>query len=121
MSSVVRAPGSHGVGWRAMSADPALVVTERRSDGVAVVRLDNPKVNALSTELLRQLEAAAEALMDDPPGAVVISGGDRLFAAGAGPTAVGGRGEARAGRGGGLGGRHGRAGRPRGGASGRVH
>src|SRR5262245_41962124 len=95
MSSLVRAPGSHGVGWRAMSADPALVLTERRSDGVAVIRLDNPKVNALSTELLRQLEAAAEALMDDPPGAVVVSGGDRLFAAGADISEFGGRDEAR--------------------------
>ena len=63
-------------------ADP-LVHVERRDDGVAVLRLDNPKVNALSQELLRQLEAAAEALRDDPPGAVVVTGGDRLFAAGA--------------------------------------
>jgi enoyl-CoA hydratase len=78
-----------------MSADPALVLTERRSDGVAVVRLDHPKVNALSTELLRQLEAAAAALIDDPPGAVVVTGGDRLFAAGADISEFGGRDEAR--------------------------
>jgi enoyl-CoA hydratase/carnithine racemase len=64
-------------------ADAALVHVERRDDGVAVVRLDNPKVNALSTALLDQLAAAAEALTDDPPGAVVITGGDRVFAAGA--------------------------------------
>ena len=55
---------------------------ERRDDGVAVVRLDNPKVNALS-RLLRELAEAAEGLRDDPPGAVVITGGDRIFAAGA--------------------------------------
>ncbi len=60
-----------------------LVLVERRPDGVAVVRLDNPKVNALSKELLRQLTAAADELRDDPPGAVVITGGDRIFAAGA--------------------------------------
>ncbi len=60
-----------------------LVHVERRDDGVAVVRLDNPKVNALSKELLRQLCAAAEGLQDDPPGAVVVTGGDRIFAAGA--------------------------------------
>jgi enoyl-CoA hydratase len=65
-----------------MPADTPLVHTERRADGVAVVRLDHPKVNALSSELLRQLEAAARALTDDPPGAVVVTGGDRLFAAG---------------------------------------
>jgi len=63
--------------------DAPLVLVERRDDGVAVLRLDNPKVNALSTVLLRQLEHAAEALRDDPPGAVVVTGGDRLFAAGA--------------------------------------
>jgi len=60
-----------------------LVHVERRADGVAILRLDNPKVNALSTELLRQLEVAAELLHSDPPGAVVVTGGDRIFAAGA--------------------------------------
>src|SRR5438128_10005947 len=60
-----------------------LVHTERRDDGVAVVRFDNPKVNALSSDLLRQLESAAMALIDDPPGAVVVTGGDKIFAAGA--------------------------------------
>ena len=63
--------------------DPVLVQVERRADGVAVLRLDHPKVNALSQELLRQLEAAAVDLRNDPPGAVVVTGGDRLFAAGA--------------------------------------
>jgi enoyl-CoA hydratase/carnithine racemase len=61
----------------------ALVHVERRDDGVAVVRLDNGKVNALSQALLGQLEEAARALAADPPGAVVVTGGDRLFAAGA--------------------------------------
>ena len=60
-----------------------LVSTERRDDGVAVVRLENPKVNALSSEVLRQLRSAAEALTEAPPGAVVVTGGDRVFAAGA--------------------------------------
>jgi enoyl-CoA hydratase len=64
-------------------SDAPLVHVERRDDGVAVLRLDNPKVNALSQALLRQLEAAATALIEDPPGAVVVTGGDRLFAAGA--------------------------------------
>jgi len=64
-------------------SENALVHVERRADGVAVLRLDNPKVNALSTSLLRQLASAAEALSDEPPGAVVITGSDRIFAAGA--------------------------------------
>jgi enoyl-CoA hydratase/carnithine racemase len=78
-----------------MPADTPLVHTERRADGVAVVRLDHPKVNALSSELLRQLEAAARALTDDPPGAVVVTGGDRLFAAGADISEFGGPDDAR--------------------------
>jgi enoyl-CoA hydratase len=71
-----------------------LVHVERHDDGVALLRLDNPKVNALSMELLRQLETAALALADDPPGAVVVTGGDRLFAAGADIAEFGGPDEA---------------------------
>ena len=72
-----------------------LVSVARRDDGVAVVTIENPKVNALSSEVLRQLRAAAEALTDDPPGAVVITGGDRVFAAGADISEFGGPDEAR--------------------------
>jgi enoyl-CoA hydratase/carnithine racemase len=64
-------------------------------DGVAVVTLDNPKVNALSTTLLGQLHAAARDLSADPPGAVVVTGGERLFAAGADISEFGGPAEAR--------------------------
>jgi enoyl-CoA hydratase len=78
-----------------MSADVSLVHVERRDDGVAVLRLDNPKVNALSSALLAQLEAAALALTEDPPGAVVVTGGDRIFAAGADISEFGGPDEAR--------------------------
>jgi enoyl-CoA hydratase len=60
-----------------------LVRLERRGDGVAVVQLDNGKMNTLSAQLLAQLDRVATALIDDPPGAVVITGGDRVFAAGA--------------------------------------
>jgi enoyl-CoA hydratase/carnithine racemase len=79
-----------------MSTDTPLVHVDRRDDGVALVMLDNPKVNALSRELLRQLEAAAGGLAADPPGAVVVTGGDRIFAAGADIAEFGGPEEARA-------------------------
>jgi enoyl-CoA hydratase/carnithine racemase len=59
------------------------VTVERRADGVAVIRLDRPKANALSGEVLAQIAEAAQALRDDPPGAVVLWGGRRIFAAGA--------------------------------------
>jgi enoyl-CoA hydratase/carnithine racemase len=59
------------------------VTVERRPDGVALIRLDRPKANALSAAVLAQLHAAATMLHDDPPGAVVLWGGRRIFAAGA--------------------------------------
>jgi enoyl-CoA hydratase/carnithine racemase len=60
-----------------------LVQLTRDDDGVATIRLDHPKVNALSTALLEQLRDLAGGLTDDPPGAVIVTGGDRIFAAGA--------------------------------------
>ena len=72
-----------------------LVAVERRDDGVAVVRLQNGKVNSLSSEVLRQLRAAAESLTAAPPGAVVVVGSDRIFAAGADISEFAGSQEAR--------------------------
>ena len=72
-----------------------LVQLERRDDGVALVTLNNPKVNALNTAMLERLERIAEQLTDDPPGCVVITGGERIFAAGADITEFGGPDEAR--------------------------
>ena len=60
-----------------------LVLVDRRSDGVAVITLNNPKVNALSRAVLAELRAAVEDMIASPPGAVVITGGERIFAAGA--------------------------------------
>ena len=68
-------------------ADGELVTCERRDDGVAVVRLDNGKMNTLTADLLGRLGAVAGELTADPPGAVVITGSDRVFAAGAEITA----------------------------------
>jgi enoyl-CoA hydratase/carnithine racemase len=73
----------------------SLVDLERRADGVAVITLNNPKVNALSPELLTQLAGVVEGLADDLPGAVVVTGGERVFAAGADISRFGGPDEAR--------------------------
>ena len=72
-----------------------LVLVDRRSDGVAVVTLNSPKVNALSTALLARLHEVARELTSNPAGAVVITGGDRLFAAGADISEFGGPSEAK--------------------------
>lgn len=72
------------------------VALERRGDGVAVVTLQRPKMNAMSRELLTQLRDVARSLVDEPPGAVVVWGGERVFAAGAEISEFGGPEEARA-------------------------
>ena len=63
----------------------ALVLTETPEEHVAVVRLNRPKVlNALSNALIAQLADALEALdADGVTRAVVLTGDDRAFAAGA--------------------------------------
>jgi len=71
-----------------------IVVLERRDDGVAVVTLNSPKVNALSQAMLARIHEIAQELTAHPAGAVVITGGDRLFAAGADITEYGGPSEA---------------------------
>jgi enoyl-CoA hydratase len=76
-------------------SDP-LVLLERREDGVAVVTLNNGKVNALSQAVLAALKEVAVDLTADPPGAVVVTGGERIFAAGADISEFGGADEARA-------------------------
>ncbi|MEY2425883.1 MAG: hypothetical protein QOI61_1455 [Actinomycetota bacterium] len=73
---------------------PEFVTITRGDDGVALVRLDRPKVNALCVQLLDELAAAAKELTADPPGAVVVWGGERIFAAGAEISEFGGPDEA---------------------------
>jgi enoyl-CoA hydratase/carnithine racemase len=73
---------------------PELVQLDRQTSGVAILTLANPKVNALSVRLLSELEEHALDLQRNPPGAVIVTGGDRIFAAGADITEFGGRAEA---------------------------
>jgi enoyl-CoA hydratase/carnithine racemase len=72
-----------------------LVHVERQDDGVAVVRLENPPANALSVALLEELGEVAADLTAHPAGAVVITGGEKIFAAGADITEFSGPEEAR--------------------------
>jgi len=54
------------------------------SDGVGTIRLDRPKMNALNVQVQEEIRAAAiAAAEDDAVRAVVIYGGERVFAAGA--------------------------------------
>ena len=71
-----------------------VVLLDRRDDEVAVVTLANGKVNALSGAVVARLHAIADELTTNPPGAVVVTGGERIFAAGADISEFGGPEEA---------------------------
>lgn len=75
--------------------DEQLIQVERVDGGVAVVTLQRPKVNAINPELTDQLGDAFTALAADLPGAVVLTGGPRIFAAGADIARFGGPDDAR--------------------------
>ena len=61
-----------------------LITVETRADGVALVLLQNPPLNALSRTVLAALAGTAARLADDPAvKAVVVAGDGKAFAAGA--------------------------------------
>ncbi|HEX8628261.1 MAG TPA: enoyl-CoA hydratase-related protein [Catenuloplanes sp.] len=54
------------------------------ADGIGTIRLDRPKMNALNVAVQEELRAAAaEATADPEVRAVIVYGGERVFAAGA--------------------------------------
>lgn len=62
----------------------SFVVRESRPGGVVLLRLDRPPLNALSIALLTELAGHARAIAEEPEvKAVVLTGNDRAFAAGA--------------------------------------
>ncbi|MGP5338813.1 enoyl-CoA hydratase [Psychrobacter maritimus] len=62
-----------------------IILIEQQVNGVCVIRLNRPKVrNALNTELRQKLADIFVQLNDDPQiKAIVLTGGDEVFAAGA--------------------------------------
>ena len=62
-----------------------IILIEQQVNGVCVIRLNRPKVrNALNTELRQKLADNFIQLNDDPQiKAIVLTGGDKVFAAGA--------------------------------------
>lgn len=63
--------------------DDGPLQVEWTDDAVVIATLSNGKVNALSNRVLDAVAEAAAGWAEDPPGAVVLTGGPRLFAAGA--------------------------------------
>ena len=54
------------------------------TDGIATIRLDRPPMNPLSTQVQEELrEAAHAATADEAVKAVIVYGGEKVFAAGA--------------------------------------
>jgi enoyl-CoA hydratase/carnithine racemase len=67
-----------------MPDEQELVTTARHDDGVAELHLNRPPMNPLSTAMLGALRDAARALAADADvKAVIVTGSDRAFAAGA--------------------------------------
>jgi enoyl-CoA hydratase/carnithine racemase len=59
-------------------------VTLEVSDGIGTIRLARPPMNALNRQLQEELRAAArEATVNDEVAAVIVYGGEKVFAAGA--------------------------------------
>src|SRR5688500_6288012 len=59
-------------------------VTLQVADGIGTIRLDRPKMNAINEQLHLEVRAAAmEAAKREDVRAVVLYGGERVFAAGA--------------------------------------
>jgi enoyl-CoA hydratase len=63
-------------------------VSVSEADGVAVLTVDRPPVNAMDVELLEELVAVVEAVATHPPRALVLAGRERCFSAGADLKAV---------------------------------
>src|SRR5215211_102797 len=54
------------------------------ADGIGTIRLERPPMNALNTQVQEELRAAAiQAAGDDEVRAVIVYGGEKVFAAGA--------------------------------------
>jgi enoyl-CoA hydratase/carnithine racemase len=55
-----------------------------KSDGIGTIRLDRPPMNALNVQVQDELgDAARQATVDDEVRAVIVYGGEKVFAAGA--------------------------------------
>jgi enoyl-CoA hydratase len=63
-------------------------VSVSETDGVAILAVDRPPVNAMDVELLEELVAVVEAVASHPPRALVLAGRERCFSAGADLKAV---------------------------------
>ena len=78
------APGGRVTGMSPENGSGSGHVRLEVDDGVAVLRLDRPKMNALDAAMQRRIGALAlECAERDDVAAVVLTGGERVFAAGA--------------------------------------
>jgi enoyl-CoA hydratase/carnithine racemase len=60
------------------------LVRLEKADGIGTIRLDRPPMNALNSQMQDEIRQAAEEAADDPSvRAVVVYGGEKVFAAGA--------------------------------------
>ena len=63
-------------------------VTLETTDGIGTIRFNRPPVNALNDQVTEELAAAARAAAADEVRAVIIYGGEKVFAGGADITVM---------------------------------
>ncbi|KAK2099363.1 putative enoyl-CoA hydratase, mitochondrial [Saguinus oedipus] len=82
-------PRIHGSAWRPFASGPNFeyIIVEKRgkNNTVGLIQLNRPKaLNALCNGLIEELNQALKTFQEDPAvGAIVLTGGDKAFAAGA--------------------------------------
>ena len=81
----IQTAGAQTAGAEDAAASPYETLRVTRQDGAALVRLHRPKaLNALNAQLLEELCACLDVLETEPEiGAIVLTGSDKAFAAGA--------------------------------------
>ena len=57
-------------------------VSYRRDESIAVITMDDGKVNALGPDMLAEINKALDQAEADDAGAVVVAGNNRVFSAG---------------------------------------
>ena len=92
ISRLVKSSSSSYYSIRSLSSTPSVILVERRakektssSGGVGLITLNRPKaLNALNSQLVSEINAACRAFdADASVGAIVLTGSERAFAAGA--------------------------------------
>jgi enoyl-CoA hydratase len=83
LNQAIRGLQSWLIVWQGQDMSVEVVRTEVVEDGIAVVTIDNPPVNAHSADVLTQVAAAFDGLDRDDVRVAIFTGAGKIFCAGA--------------------------------------